>query len=188
MKLKVVFLGQSGVGKTSIVSKFCLDSFSADFETTVGIDYFSKTVLIGEESVQLQIWDTAGQEKYKSIVPAYIRGSSIAFIVYDVTDKGSYTAALECFNNVKSISGESSVVVLVANKVDLLEQDEEDQEATEFAKANNCLLFRTSAKTGMNISLMFEKAAENAVPVVTGGETQRKVEIVVAQEKKRGCC
>lgn len=189
MKLKVVFLGSSGVGKTSIISKFCIDSFSSDCTNTVGIDYFSKKLMIGEESVQLQIWDTAGQEKYKSIVPAYIRGSSMAFIVYDMTDKGSYSAALECFNNVKMISGDSSIVILVGNKVDLVEKEEnEDEEAANFAKANGCLLYQTSAKTGYNIAAMFEKAAETALINASGRETEGKVEIVVTQEKQRACC
>ena len=188
--MKVVFLGQSGVGKTSLVSCFCFGGNRDDGPMeTVGIDYFSKAVSVGGDTVKLQIWDTAGQEKYKSIVPAYIRVAAIAFVVYDVTDKSSYEYARECYENVKSLNGESTLVVLVANKIDLVGA-EDDEEARKFAEANHCLFFRTSAKTGEGVTKMFQESAEYAVPFVQGNNKTTELEVVVTkpQEKPQSSC
>ena len=189
--MKVVFLGQSGVGKTSIVKNFCFGNDNEDDSSsaTIGIDYFSKSVVVDGESVRLRIWDTAGQEKYKSIVPAYIRVSSIAFVVYDVTDKSSYADARECYDSVKDLNGESTLVVLVANKIDL-PHDEDDSEAKAFAEANHCLFFRTSAATGDGITKLFQESVEYAVPFVQGNQKQTETDVVVTETKPqtRGCC
>jgi small GTP-binding protein len=161
--LKVCLVGASGVGKSSIVGYYGT-GVSEEAPVTIGVDYLSKDLLVGQEMVHLRIWDTAGQEKYKSVVPAYIRDCVIAFVVYDATDADSYTAAMEVFANVKSSRGLDAVIVLCANKCDIA-ADHSHVAAREFARQNGCLFFATSAKTGENIIEMFQAAADRALPL-----------------------
>merc|ERR1712159_467930 len=87
-KYKLVFLGS--VGKTSIISRFMYDKFDNSYQATIGIDFLSKTMYLEDRTVRLQLWDTAGQERYRSLIPSYIRDSSVAVVVYDVTNQTSF--------------------------------------------------------------------------------------------------
>lgn|ERR1719264_141370 len=89
-KHKIAFLGDSGVGKTSLINQFIYGTFSLNHNPTIGIDYLSKIINTGERSIRLQIWDTAGQERFRSLIPSYIRDASAIIIVYDVTSRTSY--------------------------------------------------------------------------------------------------
>eukprot|EP00004_Rigifila_ramosa_P013800 TRINITY_DN3085_c0_g1_i3.p1 TRINITY_DN3085_c0_g1~~TRINITY_DN3085_c0_g1_i3.p1 ORF type:complete len:123 (-),score=18.65 TRINITY_DN3085_c0_g1_i3:375-743(-) len=84
-KYKLVFLGDQSVGKTSIITRFMYDSFENTYQATIGIDFLSKTLYLDDRTVRLQLWDTAGQERFRSLIPSYIRDSSVAIIVYDIT-------------------------------------------------------------------------------------------------------
>ena len=84
-KYKLVFLGDQSVGKTSIVTRFMYDTFDSSYQATIGIDFLSKTMYLEDRTVRLQLWDTAGQERFRSLIPSYIRDSSVAVIVYDIT-------------------------------------------------------------------------------------------------------
>ena len=86
-KYKLVFLGDQSVGKTSIVTRFMYDTFDSTYQATIGIDFLSKTMYLEDRTVRLQLWDTAGQERFRSLIPSYIRDSSVAVIVYDITSK-----------------------------------------------------------------------------------------------------
>lgn len=86
-KVKVVFLGEQSVGKTSIITKFMFDSFESAYQATIGIDFLAKIVETPERAVRLQLWDTAGQERFRSLIPSYIRDSMVAVIVYDITSQ-----------------------------------------------------------------------------------------------------
>ena len=89
-KYKLVFLGDQNVGKTSIITRFMYDSFDAAYQATIGIDFLSKTMYLEDRTVRLQLWDTAGQERFRSLIPSYIRDSSVAVVVYDITDRASF--------------------------------------------------------------------------------------------------
>jgi Ras-related protein Rab-6A len=84
-KFKLVFLGEQSVGKTSLITRFMYDNFDAQYAATIGIDFLSKTMYLDDRTVRLQLWDTAGQERFRSLIPSYIRDSSVAIVVYDVT-------------------------------------------------------------------------------------------------------
>ena len=86
-KYKLVFLGDQSVGKTSIVTRFMYDTFDSSYQATIGIDFLSKTMYLEDRTVRLQLWDTAGQERFRSLIPSYIRDSSVAVTVYDITSK-----------------------------------------------------------------------------------------------------
>ncbi len=84
-RYKLVFLGDSCTGKTSLVTRFMYNTFDPTFQSTIGIDFMSKSMYVGERTVRLQLWDTAGQERFRSLIPSYIRDSSVAIILYDIT-------------------------------------------------------------------------------------------------------
>jgi len=98
-KYKLVFLGDQGVGKTSIITRFMYDSFDKNYQATIGIDFLSKTMYLEDRTVRLQLWDTAGQERFRSLIPSYIRDSSVAVIVYDITSKCSWRRLSSYFAN-----------------------------------------------------------------------------------------
>ena len=92
-KYKCVFLGDQGSGKTSIIKSFMYGSFDHNYQATIGIDFLSKTMYLDDRTVRLQIWDSAGQERFRSLIPSYIRDSSVAVVVYDITSRGAFGAA-----------------------------------------------------------------------------------------------
>jgi small GTP-binding protein len=164
LPLKVVLLGKSGVGKSSIIGYYGIGSFSEEAKVTLGVDFLPKDITVGTETIHLRIWDTAGQEKFKSVIPAYIRGCNIAIIVFDGSDLETFEEANVYFQDVKTARGNDAVVALVANKSDLV-TDEQFDTARKFAKENKCLFFVASAKTGENICEIFQATAELAVPI-----------------------
>ncbi|PAV59216.1 hypothetical protein WR25_05317 [Diploscapter pachys] len=99
-KYKLVFLGEQSVGKTSIITRFMYDSFDSTYQATIGIDFLSKTMYLEDKMVRLQLWDTAGQERFRSLIPSYIRDSSVAVIAYDVTRR-NFIRLCPRINNLK---------------------------------------------------------------------------------------
>ena len=87
---KIIFCGDAGVGKTSIINSIMGQKFVEDYEPSIGVDFFSKTIKYKGKTIKLQIWDSAGQEKFRSLIPNYIRGSSLVFIVYDISNRKSF--------------------------------------------------------------------------------------------------
>jgi len=179
-KYKIVFLGDQSVGKTSIITRFMFDNFAQeDYQATIGIDFFSKTMYVDDRSVRLQLWDTAGQERFRSLIPSYIRDSSVAVIVYDITSRQSFQNTIKWFEEVRTERGSEVIIVLVGNKVDLADQREvsvADGEAK--AREWNVMFMETSAKAGIQIKPLFKKIA-TALPGVTPSQTLRTQEEVV---------
>lgn len=95
-KYKCVFLGDQGSGKTSIIKSFMYGSFDHNYQATIGIDFLSKTMYLDDRTVRLQIWDSAGQERFRSLIPSYIRDSSVAVVVYDITSRGAPWGLRSC--------------------------------------------------------------------------------------------
>jgi Ras-related protein Rab-6A len=159
-KYKLVFLGDIYVGKTSIINQFMYENFDINYQATIGIDFLSKTLTIGEKSMRLQLWDTAGQERFRSLIPNYIRDSSAAIIVFDVTNKQTFTSLEKWVEDVRNERGTSVVVAIVGNKTD---KDDErcipQEEAEEKAKQLGAVYHETSAKTGNNVKELFVKIA-----------------------------
>jgi len=195
-KYKLVFLGDIYVGKTSIINQFMYENFDNNYQATIGIDFLSKTLTIGSNSMRLQLWDTAGQERFRSLIPNYIRDSSAAIIVYDVTNKSTFTSVDKWVEDVRNERGNSVVVTIVGNKIDKSgERCVSVQEAEERAKSLGAIYQETSAKTGENVKELFVKIA-NAIgseQSVTA-EVKKGVQLapvpVVEAGKKQGlnCC
>jgi len=169
-KYKLVFLGEQAVGKTSIITRFMYDTFDTTYQATIGIDFLSKTMYLDDRTVRLQLWDTAGQERFRSLIPSYIRDSSVAVVVYDITNKASFQNCDKWIEDVRAERGTEVVVMLVGNKTDLNDKRQVTLEEGEAkAKKLNVLFIETSAKSNHNIKQMFRKLAESLPGANSGG-------------------
>merc|ERR1719428_1850352 len=151
-KFKLVFLGEQSVGKTSLITRFMYDSFDNNYQATIGIDFLSKTMYLEDRTVRLQLWDTAGQERFRSLIPSYIRDSSGAIVVYDITNRASFLNTSKWIEDVRSERGPDVVIMLVGNKTDLGDRRLVTQEeGEEKARQETVMFIETSAKTGSSI-------------------------------------
>ncbi|KAL5218448.1 hypothetical protein ABZP36_019132 [Zizania latifolia] len=159
-KYKLVFLGDQAVGKTAIITRFMYDKFDATYQATIGIDFLSKTMYLEDRTVRLQLWDTAGQERFRSLIPSYIRDSSVAVIVYDVTDRQSFLSTSKWIEEVNTQRGGDVLIVLVGNKTDLVDKRQVSTDEGEAkAQEHRVMFMETSAKAGFNIKPLFRKIA-----------------------------
>jgi Ras-related protein Rab-6A len=121
-KYKIIFLGDQGVGKSSILNRFAQDKFEQNYQATIGLDFHSKNVAINGCNVRLLLYDTAGQEKFKSLIPMYIRDANIIIVVYDITSKESFLHTTHWVNEVRDLKRDDAIFCLVGNKTDLNEK------------------------------------------------------------------
>ncbi|GAA6064341.1 hypothetical protein JCM10212_002317 [Sporobolomyces blumeae] len=160
-KFKLVFLGEQSVGKTSLITRFMYDTFDNTYQATIGIDFLSKTMYLEDRTVRLQLWDTAGQERFRSLIPSYIRDSSVAVVVYDITNRQSFLNTSKWVDDVRSERGNDVIIVLVGNKTDLNDKRQvTTEEAEQKSKELNVMFIETSAKAGHNVKTMFRKIAQ----------------------------
>ena len=149
---KIIFVGDASTGKTSIINRIIDNPFNDTYEVSIGIDFMSKNIKFRGQSIKIQIWDSAGQEKYKGLIPSYVRNSSIVFIVYDVSNRSSFDNVSNWISFVKNI--EKTTMILCGNKIDL-NREVQTNEGQDLAKNENLLFFECSAKTNENIKKMF---------------------------------
>ncbi|KAF2892602.1 hypothetical protein ILUMI_13571 [Ignelater luminosus] len=181
-KFKLVFLGEQSVGKTSLITRFMYDSFDTTYQATIGIDFLSKTMYLEDRIVRLQLWDTAGQERFRSLIPSYIRDSTVAIVVYDITNVTSFQQTSKWIDEVRAERGNDVVIMLVGNKVDLFDKrqisvEEGERQAKEF----NVMFIETSAKTGDNVKHLFRRvgAALPCVDLLESKPTEDMQEIML---------
>ncbi|KAG2430790.1 hypothetical protein HYH02_013629 [Chlamydomonas schloesseri] len=159
-KYKLVFLGDQSVGKTSIITRFMYDKFDNTYQATIGIDFLSKTMYLEDRTVRLQLWDTAGQERFRSLIPSYIRDSSVAVVVYDITNRQSFLNTARWIQEVRTERGNDVIIFLVGNKTDLIDKRQVSiEEGDAKARELNVNFIETSAKAGLNIKALFRKIA-----------------------------
>jgi Ras-related protein Rab-6A len=177
-KYKLVFLGDQGVGKTSIITRFMYDSFDKNYQATIGIDFLSKTMYLEDRTVRLQLWDTAGQERFRSLIPSYIRDSSVAVIVYDITNRASYLNTSKWIEDVRNERGSDVIIILVGNKTDLSEKRQVSVEEGEDRTNKEGIMFiESSAKAGFNIKALFRKLA-TALPGMETAPAQTATNLI----------
>eukprot|EP01024_Parvocaulis_polyphysoides_P020658 TRINITY_DN19717_c0_g1_i2.p2 TRINITY_DN19717_c0_g1~~TRINITY_DN19717_c0_g1_i2.p2 ORF type:complete len:238 (-),score=15.39 TRINITY_DN19717_c0_g1_i2:347-988(-) len=177
-KYKLVFLGDQSVGKTSIITRFMYDKFDNTYQATIGIDFLSKTMYLEDRTVRLQLWDTAGQERFRSLIPSYIRDSSVAVVVYDVTNRQSFLNTTRWIEEVRTERGSDVIIVLVGNKTDLVDKRQVTiEEGDAKARELNVMFIETSAKAGFNIKALFRKIAA-ALPGMESLSSQGKEDLV----------
>ena len=150
---KIIFTGDIYVGKTSIINVLMGQKFNNEYEASIGVDFFSKTIKYKGKIIKLQIWDSAGQEKFRSLIPNYIRGSSLVFVVYDISNRKSFESLQSWVDFVNNI--ENSNIVIVGNKIDLeSKRVVRTEEGQKFCNEKNYEFFEVSAKDDTNLNNM----------------------------------
>jgi Ras-related protein Rab-21 len=203
---KVVTLGEGRVGKTSLTLKFVRDTFADNQESTLKANFLTKDLNLDGVPVRLNIWDTAGQEKFRSIASNYYRQAKGALIVYDITDKSSFARVVEWVKELNQQGEPDICIAIVGNKCDReSERQITKQEATEYARRIGALHLNTSAKTGKNVEEVFqelskqmvakEKALERKADFNKAVTTRKSKNIIIKntpepqkKEKKDKCC
>lgn len=154
--MKLLMVGDSGVGKSCLLLRFVDDKFNATFITTIGIDFKIKTIELDNTKIRLQIWDTAGQERFRTITTAYYRGAMGIIIVYDVCNQSSFDRVETWYKTVQEHAKEDAQVIIVGNKC-----DQEDlrvvstQQGEQLAEKLGVPFIEASAKSGLNVSEVF---------------------------------
>eukprot|EP00164_Ancoracysta_twista_P002250 GFYU01002972.1.p1 GENE.GFYU01002972.1~~GFYU01002972.1.p1 ORF type:complete len:225 (-),score=47.91 GFYU01002972.1:313-987(-) len=185
-KYKLVFLGDQSVGKTSIITRFMYDTFDTNYQATIGIDFLSKTMYLEDRTVRLQLWDTAGQERFRSLIPSYIRDSSVAVVVYDITARSTFLNTAKWIEDVRTERGSDVVLMLVGNKTDLSDKRQVTLEEGEAkAKELGCMFIETSAKAGFNIKALFRKLAA-ALPGMENTQLGNESDLIDIKLKPQG--
>jgi Ras-related protein Rab-2A len=158
--LKYVIVGDASVGKSNLLLRYTHGEFREEYQLTIGVEFGSNNIIIDNKIFRVQIWDTAGQENFRSITRSYYKNSACALIVYDITRKISFDNLVQWIEDCKNSSPKTVFMVLVGNKSDL-ERNREvtEEEGREFAEKNGMLFFETSAKTGKNVEEVFTQSA-----------------------------
>jgi len=177
---KIIFVGDAGVGKTSIINRIVDNPFSESYEMSIGVDFMSKNLRYHGQNIKLQIWDSAGQEKYKGLIPSYVRNSSIVFVVYDVSSKSSFNNVSSWISFIKSI--ENTTIILCGNKIDLTTREVQKNEGEQFAEKEGIPFFEVSAKSNENVKLMFYSAVSD-LPTFADGASNKDNLIKELQEE-----
>uniref|UniRef100_A0A1A8KKN8 RAB41, member RAS oncogene family n=1 Tax=Nothobranchius kuhntae TaxID=321403 RepID=A0A1A8KKN8_NOTKU len=184
-KFKLVFLGEQSVGKTSLITRFMYDSFDNTYQATIGIDFLSKTMYLEDRTVRLQLWDTAGQERFRSLIPSYIRDSTIAVVVYDITNLNSFQQTSKWIDDVRTERGSDVIIMLVGNKTDLADKRQiTTEEGEQRAKELNVMFIETSAKTGYNVKQLFRRVAA-ALPGMDSTTEKSKEDMIDIKLEKQ---
>ena len=196
--IKLLTLGDTNVGKTSVVLRFSDDKYNDNQLSTIGVDFRTKYMKLGENSVKALIWDTAGQERFKNIIASYYRGAHGILLIYDVTDKDSFKNLSNWIIEIEKNSSKQVLKVLIGNKTDL-----EDKrvvtynQGKEFADTYGLKYIETSAKKNLNVNEAFETLGRELIIAseekkITKQKQNKKITVAKAQdlnvEKKNGCC
>merc|ERR1712010_409352 len=161
VQFKLVLLGDSAVGKSSLVLRFVRGQFFEYQESTIGAAFLTQNVSLNDYTVKFEIWDTAGQERYHSLAPMYYRGAAAAVVVYDITNSDSFARAKSWVKELQRQGSPNIVTALAGNKCDLASKRKvEASEASEYAKDNGLLFMETSAKTALNVEELFKAIAK----------------------------
>ena len=196
-KCQLLIIGDSTVGKTSILSRFAYGTFNANYLATVGLDNFTKDETIDDKNVHIKIWDTAGQERFKALTKGFFRNAEGIMIVYDVTNQETFDSLKNWIQSIKDNMGndfmERVPIVIIGNKIDSDEREVKTEDAESFCKQQNYPYFETSAKTGENIDstvrFLVKKVIESNSDNKNGGGNNN-IKINAEEHKKNeksGC-
>ncbi|KAK8647853.1 hypothetical protein V6N13_121577 [Hibiscus sabdariffa] len=201
---KVVLIGDSGVGKSNLLSRFTRNEFSLESKSTIGVEFATRSIRVEDKIVKAQIWDTAGQERYRAITSAYYRGALGALLVYDVTRRVTFENVQRWLKELRDHSDSSIVIMLLGNKADLRHLFAvSTDDAKDFAERENTFFMETSALESMNVEDAFTEVLAQIYRVVSrkaleaGGDHAvcPKGQTVhvgsrddVSAVKKDGCC
>ncbi|KAK8889072.1 hypothetical protein M9Y10_033816 [Tritrichomonas musculus] len=182
---RVIFIGDSGVGKTSLITRGTNDTFNELTSPTIGAGVTPITMTVNGVEVNFQVWDTAGQEIYRSIVPLYFKYAKCAIVVFSFEDVKSFQSLNSWLDMLHSNTDHEVPVVIAGNKWDVEKKNVELAEAKTWANSRNYQLFFTSAKTGEQVNQLFQFVAEN---FVAESKKTATLNLVENKDKKKGCC
>lgn len=156
--IKLILTGDSAVGKTNLLTRFAHNEFHFDTKSTIGVEFGTKTFEVDDgKVVKVQIWDSAGQERYRALMSAYYRGAGGALLVYDITERSTFENISHWLREVRDHCSDDTVIMLVGNKRDLKSQREVSvQEAKEFCQLHKLFFIETSALNDNNVKIAFE--------------------------------
>ena len=191
-KCQLLIIGDSTVGKTSILSRFANGTFNSNYLATVGLDNFTKDEIIDNKTIRIKMWDTAGQERYKSLTKSFFRNAQGVMVVYDVTNSETYDNLKfwmqSIKNNMSPDMGEIPIII-VGNKIDCEDREVNAKEAESFWKEQGYPYFETSAKTGENIDETIKYLVKKVIDVKEGknntGDNEQNIVIDKNDAKKK---
>ncbi|OHS96204.1 small GTP-binding protein [Tritrichomonas foetus] len=192
--VKTVIIGDSGVGKTCVLTRFTRDFFDETSQPTLGVEFLAKIVETPQNRIELQLWDTAGQELFRSVTRGYYRGSVIAYLVFDITSHISFDNLEKWIADIKEVALPNVITVLIGNKSDLADSRQVTQAEIEaFAKDHKMDYFEVSAKTGDRVveaitsclSIIDERAASGVFAVP---QTNESIIYDKDSNQKSSCC
>eukprot|EP00012_Vannella_robusta_P009819 CAMPEP_0206191448 /NCGR_PEP_ID=MMETSP0166-20121206/5373_1 /ASSEMBLY_ACC=CAM_ASM_000260 /TAXON_ID=95228 /ORGANISM="Vannella robusta, Strain DIVA3 518/3/11/1/6" /LENGTH=216 /DNA_ID=CAMNT_0053607763 /DNA_START=44 /DNA_END=694 /DNA_ORIENTATION=+ len=205
---KVVLIGDSGVGKSNLLSRFTRNEFNLESKSTIGVEFATRSIPVDSKTIKAQIWDTAGQERYRAITSAYYRGAVGALLVYDISKQVTFENVERWLNELRDHADSNIVIMLVGNKSDLKHlRAVSTEEAAQFAEKHGLSFIETSALESTNVEEAFQqilteiynitgrtsaggdKSSNAKSDVVTGGQTiNPAAEPAAEQQQSGGCC
>ena len=196
---QILLIGDSSVGKTSLIQRYANGIFKEEYLATVGLDYYTKQEMINNLNVLVKLWDTAGQERFKALTPNYFRNAEGVVLAYDVTNSESFENLKFWINSIKSNLGEKNIfipIIIIGNKIDMEDmRDITKEDASKFAKENNYKYFETSAKTGEGVDEAIRDLVNQVLTNSDKNEAakgeRKSVKIEDNKDnnqKKKGCC
>lgn len=208
---KYIIIGDAAVGKSNLLLRYAHGQFKPEYQLTIGVEFGAKNVQIRGKTYRVQIWDTAGQENFRSITRAYYKNSVCALVVYDISSRDSFNNVSTWIEDCKNQSPKTIYMVLVGNKSDLEDKRQvSTEEGQELADKYGMLFFETSAKNGQNVEEIFQNSANEIARKIdqgyydlendtcgikqginrqgAGGDQRIGLGIIIIQEKKNGGC
>jgi Ras-related protein Rab-11A len=165
---KVVLIGDSGVGKSNLLSRFTRNEFNLESKSTIGVEFATRSVQVDNKTIKAQIWDTAGQERYRAITSAYYRGAVGALLVYDIAKHVTYENVNRWLKELRDHADSNIVIMLVGNKSDLRHlRAVPTEEAKQFSAENNLSFIETSALDASNVELSFQNILTEIYRIVS---------------------
>ena len=190
---KVLLLGDSSVGKTCFLLRYCDKTFQEAHLSTIGLDYRLKSMTLNnEKNIKLQIWDTAGQDRFRALTKNYYKGANGIILIYDISATQTFENVKIWINNIKEEANPNVIIYLVGNKIDLPPESRTitEEEGKKMANEYKLLFKEASAKLGTNVNEIFQELVEKidaeAKPEVPN--TEKKNQLYQAKDKKRNCC
>ncbi|PWN18458.1 ras-domain-containing protein [Microstroma glucosiphilum] len=176
---KVVLIGDSGTGKSNLLSRFTRNEFSLESKSTIGVEFATRSISVDSKTVKAQIWDTAGQERYRAITSAYYRGAVGALLVYDIAKHPTYVNVSRWLKELRDHADSNIVIMLVGNKSDLRHlRAVPTDEAKSFAAENNLSFIETSALDASNVEQAFQNILTEIYRIVSNKALQSSDEVI----------
>lgn len=187
--IKLLLLGESGVGKTSLLLRFTEDYFTSEHLTSIGIDYKIKMLEMDNKIVKLQIWDTAGEERFRTITKTYYKEAHGILLVYDLSDFNSFKSITNWIKQIEENSDPNVSKVLIGNKSDLEKREVSNEQGRQLADEFNMIFFETSAKDDLNVKDTFDYITKKILKDYQNSRIKSKLTLDNPEVKsKKGCC